>query len=146
MLLGERCATQMMSHPVTLPSSLSPSAPSSPATRLTRQTRIARTCCRTVRGAHERCHFILSSHAPLPLTETSNHYFPKSSRHHINRYALADVSLPCCLRHLFFPYLTRVLSSSVHIYGIQMGLFLYSPVLNAVMEYDTLVIFPGPGR
>lgn len=70
-LLGERCATQMMSHPVTLSSP----PPSSLSLQLaltnrsvfssTRRSQIARTCCRMVRGAHKRCHFILTRTFPV---------------------------------------------------------------------------------
>ncbi|KAJ4925187.1 hypothetical protein JOQ06_017923, partial [Pogonophryne albipinna] len=59
-------------------------------------TNLHRSHGKMMRGAHKRCHVILA-HASLSDKDI-NHRFPKSSRRHINRHALADVSLPCCLK------------------------------------------------
>lgn len=141
-LLGERCATQMMSHPVTLSS---PPLLSSPFLTL-----------QPSRLSHRTEHFspyktnsdlshvpqdgtrghttavISSSRRPLRLTETSNRHFRKSSRHHINRRTLLQTCrclVVCRYRHfLIFFFCSNTLfflpsSSSVHTRGIQMLLF-----------------------
>lgn len=124
MLLGEICATQM-SHHVALssPTSSSPSPCYWSRAFSPHNTNLHRSHGKMMRGAHKRCHVILA-HASLSDKDI-NHRFPKSSRRHINRHALADVSLPCCLKvpSLFSFYFIVFISSSVHMRGNQMGLF-----------------------
>lgn len=140
----------MMSHPVTLSSPPpSPLLTLQPSNSLTAQSIFSLqdklrslTCAVGWYEGHTNA-VISSSRRPFRLTETSNRHFPKSSRHHINRHTVADVSLPCCLKvptfFYFFYFLTRFFPSNVHMRWIQMGLF-----LKAVMEYDILIIFPRP--
>lgn len=106
-LLGEICAEKMMSHAVTpchLPSSSClppPPPPSSPSSPPTLSLSPHKTDSDRLHVPQDvtRGTQTLSFHPREPLsrlTETSNHHFPKSSRHHISRHALGDVSLPCC--------------------------------------------------
>lgn len=113
-LLGERCATKMMSHAVTLSSPPlllflllfhpHPAAPqhslslTKQSTSFSLQDKLG-SLARAVGWYEGHASTVISSlRTPLPLTETSNHHFLKSSRRHINRRALADVSLPRCLK------------------------------------------------
>lgn len=154
-LLGERCATQMMSHPVTLssPPLLLPPPPHPPALQLahraehfllTRQTQIAHTCGTMVRGACKRCHFILTQAFPSDRDVKP----PLSQKQQAPHQQICTCRLVAALLFegtvifwffFFFSYFNTLFSSSVHMRRIQMVLF-----LKAVMEYDMLIIFPRP--
>lgn len=157
-LLGERCATQMMSHPVTLSS---PPLLSSPFLTL-----------QPSRLSHRTEHFspyktnsdlshvpqdgtrghttavISSSRRPLRLTETSNRHFRKSSRHHINRRTLLQTCrclVVCRYRHfLIFFFCSNTLFFSPLPPACTRVEFKCFSFLKAVMEYDMLIIFPRP--
>lgn len=107
-LLGERCATQMMSHPVTLSSPPPPLLPfpHPPALptlsphwaffslqdKLGSLTRAAG----WYEGAYNRCHFILAQASP-PDRDVKPPLSQKQQAPHQQTYTSADVSLPCCL-------------------------------------------------
>ena len=113
-LLGERCATQMMSHHVTL-SSPSPSPPLLPLQLshrrehflLTRQTQIAHTCRRMVRGAHKRRLFILAHSFPsdrdvkLPLSQTQQAPHQQTCCLVVWRYHLFGIFFFLLFQHTF---------------------------------------------
>lgn len=159
----ESCCHSVISPSPPLPPPL-PSSPCSPTALslphwtehfflLTRQTRIARTCRRMVRGAREHCHFILAHAAPSdrdvkpPLSQKQQAPHQQTCTCRCVTASLSEVAIMFFFYFSFSPpFLTFFFSFPVGtlMRRIQMGLFPRTLLLKALMEYDMLIIFPGP--